>query len=172
MWKGGNLSATIFSLHLGLIIIQTVFLVLQTMSSLVQFNSSTSSNCSPAAKRFLVNCRLKIAPVITMVTKDTSTWSIAKKHNTLSCTSITTTGPKSFSVVMARKTTSSAEWKTHQKMYISGASGGFFQVVEVVQNKDMLNSSSQLSTARPIQRYTVCNFVILHYIKVIQSVLK
>jgi len=34
---------------------------------------------SPAAKRFLVNCRLKIAPVVAMVTKETSAWSIAKK---------------------------------------------------------------------------------------------
>jgi len=39
---------------------------------------------SPAAKRFLVNCRLKIAPVVAMVTK------YSKKRNTLSCTSITT----------------------------------------------------------------------------------
>jgi len=36
---------------------------------------------------------------------------------------------------MARKTTSGAERKTHQKQYISGASGGFFQVVEAVQKQ-------------------------------------
>jgi len=53
-------------------------------------SSPSGSGQSPAAKPFLVNCRLKIAPVVAMVTKDTSTWSIAKKRNTLTCTSITT----------------------------------------------------------------------------------
>jgi len=98
-------------------------------------SSPSGSGQSPAAKRFLVNCRLKIAPVVAMVTKYTSTWSIAKKNaihylvrqsqHTIYCAM----GPKSFSAVMARKTTSGAKWKTHQKQYISGASGegGIFQ---------------------------------------------
>jgi len=36
-------------------------------------SSPSGSGRSPAAKRFLVNCRLKIAPVVAMVTKYTST---------------------------------------------------------------------------------------------------
>jgi len=46
----------------------------------------------PGRQTIFVNCRLKIAPIVAMVTKDTTTWSIAKKRNTLSCrpTSITT----------------------------------------------------------------------------------
>jgi len=36
-------------------------------------SSPSGSGRSPAAKRFLVNCRLKIVPVVAMVTKDTST---------------------------------------------------------------------------------------------------
>jgi len=86
-----------------------------------------------------VSCRLKIAPVVAIVTKDTSTWSIAENAirylvRQSQHTSYCAMGPKSFSAVMARKTTSGAKWKTHQKQYISGASGGFFQVVEAVQN--------------------------------------
>ena len=53
-------------------------------------SSPSGSGRSPAAKRVLVNCKLKIAPVVAMVTKYTSTWSIAKKRNTLSCTLTTT----------------------------------------------------------------------------------
>ena len=73
----------------------------------------SGSGRSPTAKQFLVNCRLKIASVVAIVlrmfTRDTSTWSIAKKHNTLPCASITTMGPKSFSAVMVRKTTAKSE---------------------------------------------------------------
>jgi len=44
------------------------------LGSLGERSSSPSgSGRSPAAKRFLVNCRLKIAPVVAMVTKYTST---------------------------------------------------------------------------------------------------
>jgi len=40
-----------------------------------------------------------------------------------------------------------AQSERHQKQYISGAAGGFFQVVEEwFKNKDILNSSSQLPT--------------------------
>jgi len=41
-------------------------------------SSPSGSGRSPAAKRFLVNCSQKIAPVVEMLTKDTSTLSIAK----------------------------------------------------------------------------------------------
>jgi len=58
-----------------------------------RLSSPIRSGWSPAAKRFLVNCRLNVARVVAMVlmsfTKDTSTWSIARKRNTLRCTSIT-----------------------------------------------------------------------------------
>jgi len=133
-------------------------------------NSPSGSERSPAAKRFLVNCRLKIVPVVAMVTKDTSTWSIAKsairyllrqsQHNMIYCAM----GPKSFSAVMARKTTSGAEWKTHQKQYISGASGGFFQVVEVVQKQRyfifVISASHCQQLGLYSKCYTVCDFTL------------
>ena len=73
-------------------------------------------------------------------------------------------GPKSLSAVMARKTTSGAEWKTHQKQYISGASGGFFQVVEVVQKqkcfKFVISASHCQQLGLYIKCYTVCDFTL------------
>jgi len=124
---------------------------------------------------FLVNCRLKIVFVLAMVTKDTTTWSIAKNairylvrqsQHTIYCS----VGPKSFSAVMTRQTTSGAEWKTPTAIqYINGASAGFFQFVEVVQKQRYFKfviSASHCHTASVIQ------FVILHYIKVIKNVLE
>ena len=74
-------------------------------------SSPSRSGRSPSAKRFLVNCRLKIAPVVGMVlrrfTRDTSTWSIAKNairylvrqsQHTVYCAM----GTKSFNAVMVR----------------------------------------------------------------------
>ena len=73
-------------------------------------------------------------------------------------------GPKSFSAVMARKTTSGAEWKTHQKQYISGASGGFFQVVEMVQKliyfKFVISGFHCQQLGLYSKCYTVCDFTI------------
>ena len=76
-------------------------------------------------------------------------------------------GPKSFSAVMARKTTSCAEWKIHQNQYISGASGGgLFQVVEVVQKqryfKFVISPSYCQQLGLYSKCYTVCDFT-LHW---------
>jgi len=65
-------------------------------------------------------------------------------------------GPKRFSAVMARKTTSGAEWKTHRKQYISGASGGFFQVVEVVQKRRYFKFVISASHCQQLGLYSKC----------------
>jgi len=120
----------------------------------------------------LGDCRSNIAPVVAMVTKDTSTWSIAKNaiiylvsqsQHTVYCA----VGPKSFSAVMARKTTSSTEWKTHQKQYISGASVGgvFFRLYKWFKNiyfKLVTSASHCQQLGLYSKCYTVCDFT-LHW---------
>jgi len=104
-----------------------------------------------------------------MVTKDTSTWSIAKTAmrylvRQSQHTIYYAIGHKSFSAVMARKTTSGAKWKTHQKQDISGASGGFFHVVEVVQKqgyfKFVISASQCQQLGLYSKCYTVCDFTL------------
>ena len=92
-----------------------------------------------------------------------------KKSNTLPCTSITTyhlycaMGPKSFSAVMARKTTSGAEWKTPKAIH-QWCFRGFFQVVEVVQKqryfKFVISASHCQQLGLYSKCYTVCDFTI------------
>ena len=81
-------------------------------------SSPSRSGQSTAAKRFLLNWRLKIATVVAMVltrfTRHTSTWSIAKNairylvrqpQRIIYCAM----GPECFSAVMVRNTTAQSE---------------------------------------------------------------
>ena len=116
--------------------------------------------------------------MVAMVTKDTSTGSIAKnairylvRQSQHSLPSIMQWDPK-VSVLLWLERRRPAQCERHTKSNTSVLlRGGFFQVVEVVQKQRYFKWSSQLPTVnRPIA--SVIQFVILHYIKVIQSVLK
>ena len=101
--------------------------------------SPSGSGRSPAAKRFLVNCRLKIAPVVAMLqnipvhdrSQKTQYVILYVNHN---IPSIVQWDPKA-SVLLWLERRRPAQNERHQKQYISGASRDFFQVVEVVQKQ-------------------------------------
>ena len=93
-------------------------------------SSPSRSGQSLAAKRFLANCKAKnIAPIVAMVlrfTVDTSTWSIAKYAIAYVTLYVNHNIPSTLHWYPKFSVLYSAEWKTHQKQCIIGASGRFF----------------------------------------------